>query len=113
MSQTPIYALEEMIQGQAHPYVLFNEAIRTLEVMAAKVASDFEDAPPGAPADGDVVIVGTGSGVFAGQDGNVAYRAGSSWRFVTPRDGELWRVAAAYYRHDGGSWVEVDIIDTV
>lgn len=111
MPQTPIYALEEMIQGQAHPYVLFNEAIRTLEVMAAKVASNFEDAPPGTPEDGDVVIVGTGSGAFLGRDGEVAYRAGSSWRFATPRDGELWRVAAAYYRHAAGSWVEVDIPD--
>jgi len=116
MSQTPIYSLEEMIQGQAHPYILFNEAIRRLEVMASKVAFDFENAPPGTPDDGDVVIVGTGSGLFAGQDGRIAYRAGTSWRFVTPRDGELWRVAAGFWRHvldsNGDStWIEVDIID--
>lgn len=111
MSQTPIYSLEEMIQGQSHPFVLFNEAIRTLEAMASKVASGFENAPPGSPADGDVVIVGTGSGAFLAQDGNVAYRAGTSWRFVTPRDGELWRVGIGWYRHDAGSWIEVDIIE--
>lgn len=111
MSQTPIYGLEEMIQGQAHPFVIFNDAVRALEAMASKAAASFENAPPGSPDDGDVVVVGTGTGAFAGQDGRIAYRAGNAWRFVAPRDGELWRIGPGWYRHDSGSWIEVDIID--
>lgn len=31
---TPIMGLTEMVQAQAHPYVLFNEAVRALEKLA-------------------------------------------------------------------------------
>jgi hypothetical protein len=113
---TPIYDMAEMIQSQANPHVIFNEAIRKLEVIAGKVAASFEDAPPGSPAEGDVVVIGTGSGAFAGRDDEIAYRSGGAWLFITAQEGEIWSIGtgspAGWYRFAGsGGWIEITITD--
>lgn len=107
---TPIYSITEMVQAQAQPHVIFNEALRRLEVIAGKVAASFENDPPSTPAAGDVVVVGTGTGSFSGEDDNVAYFSGAAWEFITPRDGEIWAIGGDWYRFDSG-WVEIEITD--
>lgn len=111
MSQTPIYNIEEMEDPPASPDIIINEAIRRLEVMASKVALDFEDAPPTSIADGDVYVVDTGTGAFAGHDDEIVYRSGNAWHFVDAREGELWCIGSAYYRRTSTGWTEVVIAD--
>ncbi len=121
---TPIYDMAEMVQAQANPHVIFNEAIRKLEVIAGKVAGSFQDAPPGSPDEGDVVVVGTGSGGFAGRDDQVAYFSGGQWRFIQTQGGEIWSIGGDVYQYDtvlgweeaalggGGAGLQQRIIDS-
>lgn len=112
---TPIYDMAEMIQSQANPHVIFNEAIRKLEVIAGKVAASFSSAPPGTPAEGDVVVVGdTATGAFVGREDDIAYYSGGAWLFIAPQEGEIWSIAAGWHRFAGsGGWVEITITDVV
>lgn len=73
--------------------------------------------PPGSPVEGDTYIVkSTGTGDWAGNDGNVAYsrytddtRATLEWAFVTPAEPMIIYVedenVISYY--DGAAWVDL------
>lgn len=107
---TPLYDTTEMVQAQAQPHVIFNEAIRRLEVIAGKVALSFEDTPPGSPEEGDVHVVGTGSGAFDDRDDEIAYFSGGGWLFIEPQENEIWAIDSGWYRFASG-WIEITITD--
>lgn len=108
---TPIYDMAEMIQSQANPHVIFNEAIRKLEVIAGKVAASFSSAPPGTPAEGDVVVVGAAAtGAFVGREYDIAYYSGGAWLFINAQVGEIWAIGSSWYRLTSVSgWVAITI----
>jgi hypothetical protein len=62
-------------------------------------------APPGAPTDGAVYIVGqSATGAWATQDGKIAVRDAGAWVFLDARDGMLAYLAdeGVFYRYVGG-----------
>lgn len=91
--------------------VALSDAIWTIDVFGGQNPILDEDlsTPPGSPADGDLYIVaGTGTGDWAGQDGDLAaYHSGDSeWRFLTPTEGMTFWVSDDndLIVYDGSSW---------
>lgn len=63
--------------------------------------------PPGLPVSGDRYLIdGTGSGAWAGEDGNIATYDGAAWIFAIKREGMLvWvKDVDKYYLYDGSAW---------
>lgn len=65
-----------------------NEALRIVDVLANALIIDRDlSTPPGSPSNGDLYIVAaTGTGDWAGQDGNLAFYY-DGWTFITPFEG--------------------------
>lgn len=55
----------------------------------------IQDAPPGAPSNGDRYIIGVGSGAWAGKDNQIAVRVAGVWEYYTPGTGWI-----AYNQND-------------
>jgi len=65
-------------------------------------------APPASPAAGDrYLIIGTGTGAFAGKDNQIAEWTGSAWAFTAPKDGmAVWSEDTdKFYTNNGTDWV--------
>lgn len=92
MATTPILGITELTAEQKGNEVLVNEAIRKLETLHGGyvVCEDEQTTPPGSPNEGEAYIVlATGTGAWAGQDGDVAYYLNATWLFITPFEGLL------------------------
>ena len=95
-------------QGQ---YLNANETFAILDALLGKVVKDKDlTAPPGAPADGDVYIVGpSATGLWDGHDNAITFWSedAGEWVFITPREG--WKFEPVdedqVYRFDGTNWV--------
>lgn len=86
MTTSPILGLPFLDSQQAAPEVTHNEALLLITALLMG-AGGSSNAPPGAPSDGDVWIVGTaGSGAFNGHSNAIAIRFGGEWRFVPGYD---------------------------
>ena len=101
--------LTSITSGQADKEEAANLMAWINNTLANQAVEDIETTPPGTPSKADAYIVGAGaSGAWSGQDGNIAFYDGSSWRFVAPYEGLLIyiRDAAydAYYSYDGSAW---------
>lgn len=90
MTSTPRYAIEDLATGEDGTSTA-NEAHRILEAFTGYiVVEDEQTAPPGSPNEGDIYIVlATGTGDWAGQDGDVAVYVNGAWLFFTPFEGLL------------------------
>lgn len=94
-------------QGQ---YLNANETFAILDALLGKVVKDKDlTAPPGAPADGDVYIVGpSATGLWDGHDNAITFwsEGAGEWVFITPREG--WKFEPVdediIYRFNGSSW---------
>lgn len=110
MPDTPRFAMPLLDAAQAQKHVTVNEALSRADALSAgRVERRDLTAPPAAPADGDVHIVGAGAtGDWAGQDGALALYLNGGWEFVAPWDGAAVWVAAERRRvtWGGGAWVE-------
>lgn len=87
---TPRLAAPELTTGQALPETTVNEQIRTIEQGAGHFIFKDRDlaTPPGSPADGDCYLVSTsGTGVWSGQDGKIAFYLNTAWEFITAIEG--------------------------
>jgi len=100
---TPRAGLDEMIAAQSQPHLIFNEAIRALEVLGQLTVKSLSD-PTDSPfvsVDGDAWIVPTGTAIpeWVLHEGEVAYYA-SGWYFLTPLPGWIAWIedVDAYYR---------------
>jgi hypothetical protein len=80
---------KSMIPGQAQKELFHNEALQTLDlVAAAAVDGVLVDAPPASPATGDCYVVGANpSGPWVGHALALAGYTDGGWRFVGPIDG--------------------------
>jgi hypothetical protein len=112
MSLTPHLALPLLAAAQAQKHVTHNEALALIDALA-QIAIDarFVTAPPAEPDTGMRVIVGAGaSGVFAGQDGMIAWFDAGAWRFIAPKAGFLAYDAGdgALLMHDGSAWRDLE-----
>ncbi|WP_106753548.1 DUF2793 domain-containing protein [Pannonibacter carbonis] len=82
--------------AQAQKHVTHNEALRLLDGLVQLSALDrTRTSPPASPADGDRHLVASGAtGLWAGWDLNIAFRADGAWIRLPPRPGWLVWVEA-------------------
>lgn len=105
--------LEELISNQTDSELVYNEAMRELDILVQTGVENMNlSAPPGTPGDGNLhIISGTASGDWTGQAaGTIAqYYKNSTWYFYTPFDGmQVFNKADdIYYRYNGTSWDSV------
>ncbi len=108
MSDTPRLGLPQIAASQAQKHVTHNEALLDLDAFVQTSAKDRDlAAPPGSPANGDTYIVAAGgTGVWTGQDGNLAVSTDGGWRFVVPIEGlVVWlEDEALQVIHHSGVW---------
>lgn len=99
-------------EGALDPAAGLNQALYVIRsITHANVISIGDGAPPGSPADGDMYIVGSGSGAWTSQNDNLAryVATGAFWDFfvagalvrqvVNLDDGQL------YYFNESNGWV--------
>ncbi|MGC3938613.1 DUF2793 domain-containing protein [Roseobacter sp. EG26] len=98
--------------NQAQKHVTHNEALRILDILTQLgVQADDQPVPPATPAEGDRYIVGdSGTGDWAGHDGDIALFENGVWQFFTPKPG--WRAYVigrdSLIVHDGTDWIDLD-----
>jgi hypothetical protein len=83
---TPNRGIPYVPENTLDPAAGLNLSLDVIDaVMTPSVISIGDTAPPGSPADGDLYIVGVGTGAWAGQNDNLArYRSeGAFWQFYT------------------------------
>jgi Protein of unknown function (DUF2793) len=109
MSDTPRFAMPLLDAAQAQKHVTVNEALMRADLLsAARVEERGRAAPPIAPADGEMQIVGAAAtGDWAGHEDELALYLNGGWVFVAPWGGCAVWVAAERTRltWDGGAWV--------
>lgn len=101
---TPNTGIPEVPEGTLDPAAGLNLALRVIDALLQLAVIEVNrNAPPGSPADGDLYIVGTGSGAWTGQDGNLARYVtdGAFWQFYTAGD----QVRAVIDQTDRMLWV--------
>jgi hypothetical protein len=107
MTTTPNLGLPLMATNDAQKEVLYNEAIITFDVMAARIVKDLKTAPPPTPADGDTYIVAdTGTvGEFVGHENQIAFWF-NGWQYITPAvKMKLYVIGkSGFYTFSGLSW---------
>ena len=89
MTDTANLGLTNLEGNSSQKHVAVNEGWQLLDAVVQCGAIDRHlTAPPGAPVDGDTYIVAaTATGLWAGQENNLAYYYNTAWFFVTPNDG--------------------------
>lgn len=107
MATTPHLGLTLVEQAQAQKEVTVNTAFMRLDALLNAGVTDKDlSTPPGAPATGDVYIVGAAAtGDWAAQENNIAYFE-QVWRFVVPNEGMMLWVndEDKHYVFDGSAW---------
>lgn len=96
MTTTPVLGLTELASGQAVPEVTVNEAVRYLEQGARHfvIVDRNLSTPAGGEADGAAYIVsGTGTGAWAGHDGDIAFKMSTGWEFLNIAEGMSFWIA--------------------
>lgn len=105
---TPRTGAPLLAAAQAQKHVTHNEALYQFDALLCTRFLDRDlSAPPASPADGDTYLVkATATGVWAGQDGKIAYSADGGWRFYAPFAGLVAYVAdeTALVVFDGAAW---------
>ena len=83
---TPRAGVPLLAAAQAQKHVTHNEALLEFDALiCARILDRDLGTPPASPADGDAYLVkATGTGAWAGQDGNIAYSIDGGWRFYAP-----------------------------
>jgi len=113
MSQSGRLGLPYIVTSQAQKEVTHNDSLNRLDAFVTPVVADLTDTPPGSPAAGDLVIVGTSpTGVFVGQNNNIAQYLTGGWIFYTPFK---WMDAVvesldSRMAYDGSGWIPFGLI---
>lgn len=110
MAETSKLGLPLVAAAQAQKHVTVNESFVRLDALTQLSLQTIGAAtPPGSPAEGDVHAVGVGaSGLWSGQDGDLAIFQNGGWAFVTPVIGwQGWSVpSGTAVTFDGADWIE-------
>lgn len=108
MSSTHRFGLPFLSAGQAQKEVFVNEALQTLDIVAAATVEEPPRAtPPDTPQVGDTYIVASSpSGDWTGKAQYLAAFTTGGWRFVAPKDGlfALEKVSGSYLTYREGAW---------
>jgi hypothetical protein len=110
MTQTTHLALPFLDAAQAQKHVTHNEALALIDALTQlAISSRNVTSPPGAPAEGDRLLVGAGaSGAFAGKTNQIATFLAGGWSFLAPRAG--WRAYVETEQllllYDGAAWID-------
>lgn len=109
--ETPRSGLPLLAAAQAQKHVTHNDALLQLDALTcARILDRDLSAPPVSPDDGDTYLVkASGTGAWAGQDGNIAYALDGSWRFYPPYGGLIAYVVdeAVLIVFNGSAWVDL------
>jgi hypothetical protein len=87
---TPRLGAPELVSAQATPETTVNEIARYLEQGAGHFIVEDRNlsAPAGSETDGQAFIVsGTGTGLWTGHDGDIAFKMSSGWLFINITEG--------------------------
>lgn len=107
---TPRVGAPLLAAAQAQKHVTHNEALYQFDAfLCACFISRTLTAPPSSPSDGDTYLIATGgTGLWLGQDGNIAYCADGAWRFYPPFAGLVAYVGAEskLIIYNGSAWVD-------
>jgi len=121
-------ALPMLAVGQAAKEITHNEALAIIDGLLQPAAEAEQPSPPVSLSQTDAgrcwIVGQAASGEWAGQDGNVAYWTGASWRFITFVSGSPiyrsdsqvmsaklangWHVPAAIPAPQGGSVIDAE-----
>ena len=95
MDDTPNLKLPYIMAAQAQKHVTHNEAIRELDAIVQLAVLDRDlSAPPVSPNDGDrYIVASSGTGAWAGKDGQIAAWQDNVWMFYAPLEGWLAWIA--------------------
>lgn len=110
MAETTKLGLPLVASAQAQKHVTVNESLLRLDALThLSLLTVGTAVPPGSPDEGDVHAVGAGaSGLWSGQDGDLAIFQNGGWAFVTPAAGwRGWSVSSGTgVTFDGADWIE-------
>jgi hypothetical protein len=113
MSATPRLSLPFLSAGQAQKEFTHNEALQTLDfIAAAAVEEDPRADPPASPTIGSCYIVGPSpTGAWAGKSQFVAGYSAGGWRFIAPIEGmsAYVRTSGTLANYRSGAW-EIGIL---
>jgi hypothetical protein len=86
---TPRASVPLLSAAQAQKHVTHNDALLEFDaLLCCRILDRDLSDPPASPADGDAYLVkAAGTGLWTGQDGNIAYAIDGGWRFYTPFGG--------------------------
>lgn len=108
MAESTHLALPYLSASQAQKHVTHNEAIRLLDgIVQMSVKDRDRTTPPGAPADGDRHLVGSGAtGAWHSWDLSIAYYVDGAWMRLAARPGWLCWIEAdeQLLAYDGADW---------
>lgn len=96
-------------EAQSQKHVTANEAFLAIDALTRTVVFGVTSTPPGSPAEGFAVIVGgSATGVFVGQEGKIAVYLNSAWVFYQAKAGwSVFDIEAHLMRvFDGSTWNE-------
>lgn len=106
MATEPNTGLTFQEAGSLTTDALHNQVVDLLAVwLNCVVLAVGQAAPTGSEDDGDRYVVGTGTGVFAGHDDELAILRGGTWQFHAPPDAG---VPIIKNLDDGADWERID-----
>ncbi|HWU63287.1 MAG TPA: DUF2793 domain-containing protein [Ensifer sp.] len=106
---TPNLNLPYILPSQAMKHITHNEALQILDAATNAVVVATLTAPPAAPAEGALYLVGAAAtDAWTGKDGRLAFFIDGAWIFLVPRAGwQAWFAQDARTRiYDGAAWTD-------
>ncbi len=107
MSDTAKLGLPLVAAAQAQKHVTVNDSLTRLDALVQlELVSLGATVPPASPAEGDAHSIGAGAtGLWSGEDGQVAVFANGGWVFLTPWAGWQGWSGGTRVQFDGADWI--------
>ncbi len=107
MARTPNLNMPEIEHGEVNGDTTHNEGLQIIDLHGQSIVEARTATPPGSPTEGQAWIVApSATGIWVGQDNNIAHYYGSVWNYYTPQQG--WRfynkADTLVWQYDGLNW---------